>query len=285
MSFEDWYRWARAQPDHCWKTAAEHSRAKACYQSPATGAKFRAALGKKSPNKRPDFEVLCREFALTGRNVGGVPPRFLFRVVKEENLQTMVGFATASGGSSRDLVAQVRQNSSVSWRPPLENRFTNLTDLAPLANSTGHLARADRRSVFAALSPGDDETPDKTVPRFWAKIRKEKRFGMRVADIARHRLALGPIRTETMQVLLYYDREGLDPFLIPVPPDAGLHPLFHPRLCEGNSQPPAFGRTCPGGPGNCDEDAAEDELVHSNQPIRYNRVWVISLGKTTVSGK
>ena len=170
-------------------------------------------------------------------------------------------------------------------RPTLRSELATLVDergrwqqealkaLNPETWATWFAARLDGRDPYFPYDR--EEFPAGAADLFRQFFRENKSesiqgFRMTLADEAVYRFALVlDKKVEKEYVLLYYDRTAFASFLMPVPPDAGFFPLFRPVTPEeGHS----FGRTCPGRPGDCKEDLAEDELVHPNSSVAYDAV-------------
>ena len=283
-SFDQWYDWAmdvsKNPPSDTsdplvWKHVAQNAMVRACYSDAKGCEAFKEKLAEKAPKTEMDFEKICWTFQLTGSPVSQEPSRYLTRCITLEALRRNVEKMLQDRGVSVDV--EVVGLESDTWKP-----LADSMDLSDEFVELGlHLADHKANPVFASLAEGDDASPDAShVPGFWQKIQDEKGFRMTLADEAVYRFALVlDKKVEKEYVLLYYDRAAFASFLMPVPPDAGFFPLFRPVTPEeGHS----FGRTCPGRPGDCKEDLAEDELVHPNSSVAYDAVWAVSLGRTSL---
>lgn len=289
MSFQDWCDWACNQPnDSGWPHVANIAEADAKYDADDHRDRFQQDLGSEHPQDKQRYREICWRYPLKGTSVSGAPSEYLTRCKKVEKLL----------GYNRELVRRSgdidRRNHGNQYRPPgLSGSGWRPADealeIAPeYRRDDFFVARPvgapDDRCVFATPQDGDDAAPssDGHTPQFYRTIQSDRRPGETEADCAVYRLAIdvrGADRDEDW-VLLYYPRTNIeeDSCLYPVPPDAGFHPQFKP--VPPNSDEP-FGRTCPGEPGDCDDDRAEPELVHPNVSLTPPDVWILPLDNDT----
>lgn len=295
--FQDWYAWAvnaNSPDDHSdpatWERVAKNARFRPCYGDTADVDGFQGALGNRFPQTKSDFERICRDYQLTGQRVNGEVPSFLTRCIEKEALKKAVEYSVGDReeSGSFDFSGLTQGTVGPTLDEITEEQWMPLSRFEP-TDTRGldiHLAHPESNRVFAALSSDDDIPPeDDHEPGFWSKICGNEQEG-NAADQAVRRLALSRLSEEgdeserktdaVERILMYYSRESFDRFLFPVPPDAEFWFLFRPVDPDEHD----FGRTCPAGGNPCNEDLAEDELVHENSRLPYDDVWVISLGKT-----
>jgi hypothetical protein len=281
VSFQDWCNWAHNQPDDSdWPHVASIAAADAKYEDKADQRNFQSTIGDEHPQEKKAYREICWKYPLTGAPVSGTPPQYLTRCKEIEKLRSY----------NRELVRRTgdrdRRNHPTQYQPSGFSAsewqsVADAFDLAPEYQSDDFYAAystgtPNEKCVFATPQNGDDEPPsDEHTPQFYRTIQIDQRADETEADCAVYRLALDSRGADQADdyVLLYYPRTNIedDSCFYPVPPDAGTHPLFKPVSPRSSN---AFGRTCPGPLGNCNDARSEPELVHPNVPLTPSNVWI-----------
>ena len=286
MSFRNWCEWAKgnttdppSNEEETWRRVARYAESDARYENPNEQPDaYRDEIGNRFPDTKDQFTTVCRNHQLCGAKVGGEVPLFLSRCVRRRSLKTHLKQRLEEverGGVNFSGTAV--ENHDVELQSVPADFWVQADDVLPdPMNDTLHLAHFKSNRVFATLAEDDKEPPGDHSPGFFQRLRTVQRPGWSLAAEAEDRLALAPAPSTGEEYLfLYYDASSYPTFRYPVPPDAEFWPLFRPIERTDTA---GFGRTCPGGL-PCNEERAEAELVHANQPpTSSDRIWMRSLG-------
>jgi len=287
-TFDDWYDWASGQGQD-WDKVAANARREARYEAPDGMRVFQDSIADDFPQSPADYQATCLPHHLSGEEVATEHlPTGLTRMVGSSGLEGALDGAIGGSTLPRPRPA-----------PISEAHWTRISDLLPSREDADEALFVPAkpvdvddpagRAVFAAFDE-EDELPAGGPPqsRFLERLRADRGTAMTVADYAVYQLATDPRPQQNqalrVQVLLCYPRQGIGAPLYPVPPDACWHPRFRAIAA---SDPHYCGRTFPDGAAPGDHASGlvgENEIVHRNEGIACDEIYVISLGSTSCAG-
>jgi hypothetical protein len=290
MSYADWRDWARGEEDECpndhqdtWRRVAENADCDARYEDPKVQPDaYQSDLGDEHPTTSEHFKEVCKEHQLTGMPVKGPVPDYLARCVKVQSVKTQVTERLANEErAGRDFGRTSSEEHDVPLPEIGTETWSGANEILPDPLDDLYLSAPAKNRVFATPILEDTEEAGGHSGDFLEHLDNVQRHGWSLAKEAVYRLALKTLPYPRCEYLLLdYDSSVFDNFRYPVPPDAEFWSLFRP-IERSNAFP--YGKTCPGGPPDCDEERAEPELVHRNPPISGEYIRMRSLGPTNAS--
>lgn len=290
MSYAEWREWALGNESespeenaNTWRRVAECAECDARYEDLNTQPDaFQEELGEQFPTTGAQFAEVCQSHQLSGTPVNEKVPTSLARCIKHQNLQTQLNERLETDErAGRDFRQTASETHDVPFSEIGSENWVRANEILPDPLDDLYLSAPKKSRVFATPILEDTEDAGDHSGDFFEHLNNVQRPRWSLAKEAVYRLALATRPYPRSEYLLLdCDSSPFDDFRYPVPPDAEFWLLFRP-IERSDSLP--YGKTCPGGPPDCDEERAEPELVLSNPPISGEHVRMRSLGPTNAS--